>query len=140
MKLGITGSRDIKLFNPLGYLTVKEINFRRFCCECGYPECEVSDVITTDSVGVDEMVHDWAFGFGYCVFVYSVKPHIPDSYLEAVKQIINDCDIMVFVQDGKSPLPAEALNYARELNKPVYLITEFLPENKKHHPNLRPGR
>ena len=113
MKLGITGSTDIKQFNPILYLQLKEPNFRRFCIENGFEECSVSEVVTGSSAGIDDSVKIWAellrYNFRKC---------------SSLEEIISGSDILLLVQSA-TPLPSDILLLAQQQQKPVYQISEY---------------
>ena len=125
MRLCITGSQNITQFNPVLYFQLKEPNFRRFCIENGFLTCKVSEIITTSSDGVDTSARDWAGLLGFNLQTFSPDDDSAAALLKCQKEVIADSDLMLIIQNQQSTQFDELLTYAKQLNKPVFLIYEF---------------
>lgn len=125
MKLGIIGSPDITLFNPILYFQLKEPNFQRFCAENGFKKCKVSTIVTSSRDGADAAARNWATLLGFNQITFNPENNTPPALLACSKEIIDHCDVILFVQNSSSDDLAAILNYAAQQKKPHYLIYEF---------------
>lgn len=128
MKLGITGSRSITEFDFLPYFMMQNREFRLFCRRNGLGRRKITAVITGGARGIDTLAFQAAESAGIRNLRY-----LPDrtkfrgkTILKAFQarneQIVDGCDVLLAVWDGRSRGTANTLSYARKVNKPVFLI------------------
>lgn len=128
MKLGITGSRTIAQFDFIPYFTLRDEKFRDFCRRHGLGRRKITEVITGGARGIDTLAFQAAESAGIRNRLF-----LPDrrkfpgkmilkAYQERNKQIVERCDILLAVWNGKSSGTKNTLSYAREAGKPVFLI------------------
>ncbi|MBR4664955.1 MAG: hypothetical protein IKO93_13875 [Lentisphaeria bacterium] len=133
MKLGITGSRTIEQFDFIPYFTMRDEKFRAFCRQHGLGRRKITEVITGGARGIDTLAFQAAESAGI-----RNQQFLPDrrkfpgklirkAFLERNKQIVDRCDILLAVWDGKSRGTKNTLSYAREAGKPVFLINTVFP-------------
>jgi hypothetical protein len=125
MKLGIIGSPDITLFNPILYFQLKEPNFQRFCAEKGFKKRKVSEIVTSSLDGADAAARNWATLLGFNLITFTPEDNSPPALLACSREIIDHSDIILFIQDSTTDDLAAILNYAAQQKKPHYLIYEF---------------
>ena len=128
MKLGITGSRTIEQFDFIPYFTMRDEKFRAFCRMYGLGRRKITEVITGGARGIDTLAFQAAESIGL-----RNRQFLPDrrkfpgkqilkAYQERNRQIVDRCDILLAVWDGKSRGTKNTLSYARKSGKPVFLI------------------
>ena len=128
MKLGITGSRAIAQFDFMPYLTMQDNDFRAFCRKHGLGRRKITKVITGGAKGIDSIAFQTAASAGI-----RNQQFLPDrkkfpgklvlkAFQERNKQIVDNCDILLAVWDGKSSGTKNTLAYAQRVNRPAFLI------------------
>lgn len=128
MKLGITGSRTIEQFDFIPYFTMRDENFCAFCRRRGLGRRKITEVITGGAKGIDTLAFQAAEAAGI-----RNRQFLPDrrkfpgkliirAYQERNRQIVDRCDILLAVWNGKSRGTRNTLSYARQAGKPVFLI------------------
>ena len=128
MKLGITGSRTITQFDFMPYFMMKDKDFRAFCRKYGFGCRKITKVISGGARGIDSIAFRTAASAGI-----RNQQFLPDrkkfpgklvlkAFQERNKQIVDNCDILLAVWDGKSHGTENTLAYARKVNKPVFII------------------
>ena len=128
MKLGITGSRSITEFDFIPYFTMQDKEFRAFCRKHGFGRRKITKVITGGARGIDTLAFQAAEAAGIRNLRY-----LPDrekfrgkTILKAFQarneQIVDACDVLLAVWDGKSRGTKNTLSYAGKTGKPVYVI------------------
>ena len=136
MKLGITGSRTITQFDFIPYFTMKDTDFRTFCREHGFSRRKITKIITGGAKGIDSV----AFQTAVSARIRNLQ-FLPDrkkfpgklvlkAFQERNRQIVDSCDILLAVWDGKSRGTKNTLAYARRINKPAFLV-KFRQESEK---------
>ncbi|MBQ6599104.1 MAG: hypothetical protein IJH79_16260 [Lentisphaeria bacterium] len=134
MKLGITGSRTITQFDFMPYFTMRDEKFRAFCRGLGLGRRKITEVITGGAHGIDTLAFQAAESAGI-----RNRQFLPDrrkfpgklilkAYQERNQQIVDRCDVLLAVWNGKSRGTKNTLSYAREAGKPVFLIEAADPE------------
>ena len=128
MKLGITGSRTITEFDFIPYFTMRDKAFRAFCRQHGLGRRKITLVITGGAKGIDTLAFltAEAAGIRNLQFLPDRKRFpgrlVSRAFQERNRQIVDSCDILLAVWDGRSHGTKNTLAYAREINKPVYLV------------------
>jgi len=128
MKLGITGSRSITQFDFMPYFMMKDKDFRTFCRKHGLVRRKITKVITGGARGIDTIAFQTAASAGIrnLQFLPDRKKFpgklVLKSFQERNKQIVDSCDILLAIWDGKSHGTKNTLAYARKVNKPAFLI------------------
>lgn len=128
MKLGITGSRTITDFDFIPYFTMQDKAFRAFCRQHGLGRRKITEVISGGAKGIDMLAFQTAESIGIRnrQFLPERKKFpgkmVLKAFLERNKQIVDSCDILLAVWDGRSHGTKNTLNYARKINKPAFLI------------------
>ena len=128
MKLGITGSRTITDFGFIPYFTMQDKAFRAFCRQHGLGRRKITEVISGGAKGIDMLAFQTAESIGIRnrQFLPERKKFpgkmVLKAFLERNKQIVDSCDILLAVWDGRSHGTKNTLNYARKINKPAFLI------------------
>ena len=128
MKLGITGSRSITRFDFMPYFMMKDKEFRAFCRKHGLGRRKITAVISGGARGIDTIAFQTAASAGIrnLQFLPDRKKFpgklILKSFQERNQQIVDSCDILLAVWDGKSRGTENTLAYARKINKPAFLI------------------
>ena len=128
MKLGITGSRSITEFDFLPYFTMQDGDFRAFCRRHGLGRRKITAVITGGARGVDTLAFQAAEAAGIRNLRY-----LPDrakfrgktilrAFQARNERIVDTCDVLLAVWDGRSRGTANTLVYARKVHKPAFLI------------------
>ena len=128
MKLGITGSRSITKFDFLPYFMMQNKEFRVFCRQHGLGRRKITQVITGGARGIDTLAFQAAESAGI-----RNRQFLPDrrkfpgkliikAYQERNRQIVDRCDILLAVWDGKSRGTRNTLFCAWKTGKPVFLI------------------
>ena len=128
MKLGITGSRTITEFDFIPYFTMRDKEFRAFCRQHGLGRRKITLVITGGAKGIDTLAFQTAEAAGIRNLQF-----LPDrtkfpgrlvsrAFQERNRQIVASCDVLLAVWDGRSHGTKNTLAYAREINKPMYLV------------------
>jgi len=128
MKLGITGSRTITDFDFLPYFTMQDKAFRAFCRKHGLGRRKITKVITGGAKGIDTLAFQTAESIGI-----RNRKFLPDrkkfpgkmvlkAFQERNQQIVDCCDVLLAVWDGKSHGTKNTLAYAQRVNKPAFLI------------------
>ena len=136
MKLGITGSRSITQFDFMPYFTMKDKDFRAFCRKHGLGRRKITKVISGGARGIDSIAFQAAEAAGIRNLQF-----LPDrnkfpgklvlkAFQERNRKIVDNCDILLAVWDGKSRGTKNTLAHARRINKPAFLI-EFRQGNQK---------
>ena len=134
MKLGITGSRTIEQFDFIPYFTMRDQKFRVFCRGLGLGRRKITEVITGGARGIDTLAFQAAESAGirnrqflpdWCRFPGKL---ILKAYHERNQQIVDRCDVLLAVWNGKSRGTKNTLSYARKAGKPVFLIEAAAPE------------
>ena len=128
MKLGITGSRTITEFDFIPYFMMRDKGFRAFCRQHGLGRRKITLVITGGAKGIDTLAFltAEAAGIRNLQFLPDRKRFpgrlVSRAFQERNRQIVDSCDILLAVWDGRSHGTKNTLAYAREINKPVYLV------------------
>ena len=128
MKLGITGSRSITRFDFLPYFMMKDKDFRTFCRKHGFGRRKITKVISGGARGIDSIAFQTAKSAGIRnqQFLPDRKKYPGKLVLKAFqdrnRQIVDSCDILLAIWDGKSRGTKNTLAYARKINKPAFLI------------------
>ena len=128
MKLGITGSRSITQFDFMPYFMMKDKDFRAFCRKYGLDRRRITKVITGGAKGIDMLAFRTAESIGIRNWQF-----LPDrktfpgkmvlkAFQERNRQIVDSCDVLLAVWDGKSHGTKNTLAYAQRVNKPAFLI------------------
>ena len=128
MKLGITGSRSITQFDFMPYFMMKDKDFRAFCRKYGLGRRKITKVITGGAKGIDMLAFRTAESIGI-----RNRQFLPDrkkfpgkmvlkAFQERNRQIVDSCDVLLAVWDGKSHGTKNTLAYAQRVNKPAFLI------------------
>ena len=128
MKLGITGSRTITQFDFMPYFMMKDKDFRAFCRKYGLGRRRITKVITGGAKGIDMLAFRTAESIGI-----RNRQFLPDrkkfpgkmvlkAFQERNRQIVDSCDVLLAVWDGKSHGTKNTLAYAQRVNKPAFLI------------------
>ena len=128
MKLGITGSRSITQFDFMPYFMMEDKDFRAFCRKHGLGRRKITKVISGGARGIDSIAFQTAASAGI-----RNQQFLPDrkkfpgklvlkAFQERNKQIVDNCDILLAIWDGKSHGTKNTLAYARRVNKPAFLI------------------
>jgi len=136
MKLGITGSRSITQFDFMPYFMMKDKDFRAFCRKYGLGRRRITKVITGGAKGIDMLAFRTAESIGIRNWQF-----LPDrkkfpgkmvlkAFQERNRQIVDSCDVLLAVWDGKSHGTKNTLAYAQRVNKPAFLI-RFRQGSKK---------
>ena len=128
MKLGITGSRTITQFDFIPYFTMQDKDFRSFCLKHGLGRRKITMVITGGARGIDTLAFQTAESVGIrnLQFLPDRKKFpgklVLKAFQERNRQIVDNCDILLAIWDGKSHGTKNTLVYARKVNKPTFLI------------------
>ncbi len=128
MKLGITGSRTITQFDFIPYFTMQDKAFRAFCRQHGLGRRKITTVITGGARGIDTLAFQAAGSAGIrnLQFLPDRKKFpgqlLPKAYQERNRQIVDSCDILLAIWDGRSHGTKNTLSYARKIDKPMYLV------------------
>ena len=128
MKLGITGSRSITQFDFMPYFMMEDKDFRAFCRKYGLGRRRITKVITGGAKGIDMLAFRTAESIGI-----RNRQFLPDkkkfpgkmvlkAFQERNKQIVDCCDILLAIWDGRSHGTKNTLAYAQRVNKPAFLI------------------
>ena len=128
MKLGITGSRSITDFDFIPYFRMQNKDFRAFCRRHGLGRRKITEVITGGARGIDTLAFQAAEALGIRNLQF-----LPDrakfrgkmilkAFQARNEQIVDCCDVLLAVWDGKSRGTKNTLTYARKVNKPAFLI------------------
>ena len=136
MKLGITGSRSITQFDFMPYFMMEDKDFRAFCRKHGLGRRRITKVITGGAKGIDMLAFRTAESIGI-----RNRQFLPDrkkfpgkmvlkAFQERNRQIVDSCDVLLAVWDGKSHGTKNTLAYAQRVNKPAFLI-RFRQGSKK---------
>ena len=136
MKLGITGSRSITQFDFMPYFMMEDKDFRAFCRKYGLGRRRITKVITGGAKGIDMLAFRTAESIGI-----RNRQFLPDkkkfpgkmvlkAFQERNKQIVDCCDILLAIWDGRSHGTKNTLAYAQRVNKPAFLI-RFRQGSKK---------
>jgi hypothetical protein len=126
MVIGITGSKNIKEFNPILYLQFSDPNFKAFCIKNGFPECEVSEVVTGTSDGVEKSVKFWCDMLKYNLHILAPEAEEENSAcFESFRKIADRSDVILLISDGISSCMDAAVNYCKEHHKPLYMVCEY---------------
>ena len=127
MKLGITGSRTITQFDFIPYFMMRDKDFRAFCRKHGLGCRKITQVITGGARGIDTIAFLTAKSAGI-----RNRQFLPDrkkypgrlvlkAFQERNRQIVDSCDVLLAVWDGKSRGTEHTLAYARRAHKPAFL-------------------
>ena len=136
MKLGITGSRSIVRFDFMPYFTLNDKKFRAFCRKHGLGRRKITEVITGGARGIDTIAFQTAAAAGIrnLQFLPDRKKFpgklVLKAFQERNKQIVDSCDVLLAIWDGKSHGTKNTLGYAQRINKPALLI-RFRQGSKK---------
>ena len=128
MKLGITGSRSITRFDFMPFFMMKDKDFRAFCRMHGLGRRRITKVFTGGAKGIDMLAFRTAESIGI-----RNRQFLPDrkkfpgkmvlkAFQERNRQIVDSCDVLLAVWDGKSHGTKNTLAYAQRVNKPAFLI------------------
>ena len=102
--------------------------FRAFCRQHGLGRRKITLVITGGAKGIDTLAFQTAEAAGIrnLQFLPDSKKFpgrlISKAFQERNRQIVDSCDILLAVWDGRSHGTKNTLAYAREINKPMYLV------------------
>ena len=136
MKLGITGSRSITQFDFMPYFMMRDKDFRAFCRKHGLGRRKITEVITGGARGIDTIAFQTAASAGIRnVQLLPDRKKFPGklvlkAFQDRNEQIVDRCDVLLAVWDGRSHGTENTLAYARKVNKPAFLIrfrTELPP-------------
>lgn len=136
MKLGITGSRSITEFDFIPYFTMQDKDFRAFCRRHGLGRRKITAVITGGARGIDTLAFQAAerAGIRNIQFLPDRTKFRGKTILRAFQarneQIVNVCDVLIAVWDGRSRGTENTLVYAQKVNKPAFLIKLFQGRRK----------
>ena len=136
MKLGITGSRTIAQFDFIPYFMMRDQEFLAFCRRHGLARRKITKVITGGARGIDSIAFQTAESAGIrnLQFLPDRKKFPGKMILKAFQErnrlIVDTCDLLLAVWDGKSRGTENTLAYARKVNKPAFLI-QVCQESKK---------
>ena len=128
MKLGITGSRSITEFDFIPYFMMQDRDFRAFCRRHGLGRRKITAVITGGARGIDTLAFKAAeqAGIRNILFLPDRTKFRGKTILRAFQarneQIVDSCDVLIAVWDGRSRGTRNTLAYAQKVNKPVFLI------------------
>ena len=128
MKLGITGSRSITEFEFIPYFRMQNKDFRAFCRRHGLGRRKITEVITGGARGIDTLAFQAAekAGIRNILFLPDRTKFRGKMILKAFQarneQIVDCCDVLLAVWDGRSRGTRNTLTYARKVNKPAFLI------------------
>ena len=128
MKLGITGSRTITEFDFIPYFMMRDEKFRAFCRKHGLGRRKITTVVTGGARGVDTLAFQTAEAVGLRNLQYLPDrrkfpgKRILKAYQERNRRIVDGCDILLAVWDGKSRGTENTLAYARSVQKPAFLV------------------
>ncbi|MBO4491939.1 MAG: hypothetical protein J5944_11330 [Lentisphaeria bacterium] len=128
MKLGITGSRSITEFDFIPYFTMQNRDFRAFCRNHGLIRRRITAVVTGGARGIDTLAFQAAEAAGIrnLQFLPDRAKFRGKTILKAFQvrnqQIVDCCDVLLAVWDGKSHGTKNTLAYARKTHKPAFLI------------------
>jgi len=128
MKLGITGSRSITEFDFIPYFMMQDRDFRAFCRRHGLGRRKITAVITGGARGIDTLAFQAAeqAGIRNILFLPDRTKFRGKTILRAFQarneQIVDSCDVLIAVWDGRSRGTRNTLAYAQKVNKPVFLI------------------
>ena len=136
MKLGITGSRSITDFDFIPYFRMQNKDFRAFCRRHGLGRRKITEVITGGARGIDTLAFQAAEALGIRNLQF-----LPDrakfrgkmilkAFQARNEQIVDCCDVLLAVWDGKSRGTKNTLTYAQKVNKPAFLIEPFQGRRK----------
>ena len=136
MKLGITGSRSITDFDFIPYFRMQNKDFRAFCRRHGLGRRKITEVITGGARGIDTLAFQAAEALGIRNLQF-----LPDrakfrgkmilkAFQSRNEQIVDSCDVLLAVWDGKSRGTKNTLTYAQKVNKPAFLIEPFQGRGK----------
>ena len=137
MKLGITGSRSITDFDFIPYFTMRDKSFRTFCRERGLGRRKITAVITGGARGIDTLAFQAAetAGIRNLQFLPDRAKYRGKTILKAFQarnqQIVENCDVLLAVWDGRSRGTENTLAYARKVHKPAFLITYTAAPEKR---------
>ena len=141
MKLGITGSRTIEEFDFVPYFTLQDKKFRAFCREHGFGRRKITHVISGGAKGVDTIAFRTAEASG----IRNIR-FLPDrekfpgkmifrAFQERNREIVDHCDILLAVWNGRSHGTGNTLAYANEIKKPVFVIKTAVRRRRKRGKN-----
>ncbi len=128
MKLGITGSRTITEFDFIPYFTMQDRAFRAFCRQHRLGRRKITTVITGGAKGIDTLAFQTAEAAGIrnLRFLPDRKKFpgrlVSRAFQERNRQIVDCCDLLLAVWDGRSHGTKNTLAYARKIRKPMYLV------------------
>ena len=128
MKLGITGSRSIMEFDFIPYFMMQDKDFRAFCRRHGLGRRKITRVITGGARGIDTLAYQAAEASGIrnLQFLPDRTKYRGKTVLKAFQarnqQIVESCDVLLAVWDGKSRGTKNTLSYAVKIGKPVFVI------------------
>ena len=128
MKLGITGSRSITEFDFIPYFMMQDKDFRAFCRRHGLARRKITAVITGGARGIDTLAFQAAEQAG----IRNIR-FLPDrtkfrgktilrAFQARNEQIVDCCDVLMAVWNGRSRGTKNTLAYARKTGKPVFVI------------------
>lgn len=131
MKLGITGSRSITQFDFLPYFFKRDPAFRAFCREHGMSRRRITVVVSGGARGIDTIAAEAAEAAGLRSTVL-----LPDrekypgkmiyrAYMERNRAIVDACDLLLAVWDGKSRGTRHTIDCARRQGRPVFVVRTF---------------
>ena len=128
MKLGITGSRSIADFDFIPFFTMRDKDFRAFCRKNGLGRRKITEVITGGARGIDSIAFQTAGSAGIrnIQFLPDRKKfpgkRILKAFQERNRQIVDRCDVLLAVWDGRSRGTKNTLDYAHQIHKPAFLV------------------
>lgn len=103
----ICGSRTIDYVNLDMFITPEH---------CG-------EIISGDAIGIDSLVKSWAFKhkIEYIEFKSNYEIWGDSAPLERNKDMVRFCDVVIAFWDGKSADTARTFNFAKELQRKVFI-------------------
>ena len=115
---------------------MRDKDFRALCREHGLGRRKITKIITGGARGIDSV----AFQTAESARIRNLQ-FLPDrkkfpgklilkAFQERNRQIVDSCDILLAVWDGKSRGTKNTLAYARRVNKPAFLV-RFRQESTK---------
>ena len=115
-------------FDFIPYFTIQDKDFRAFCRRHGLGRRKITRVITGGARGIDTLAYQAAEASGIrnLQFLPDRTKYRGKTVLKAFQarnqQIVESCDVLLAVWDGKSRGTKNTLSYAVKIGKPVFVI------------------
>ena len=129
MKLGITGSRSISVFDFAPFFTLSDRDFAAFCRNRFGAECAVTAVLSGGARGIDTLAAECAARLGLQSVIFAPDRRrnpgrmIYRALHERNQRIVDNCDLLLAVWDGISTGTRDTCRRAEAAGRPVYLLT-----------------